>query len=359
MLGFLRQLLMLFVGGMLLVVLVGMAAGWMTSLGQELDNNKQKILGSFIQMADGTASNSVAIESSFDFLHLIIPHNPFRAFVEGSGLQILFLSLVLGIAFSFGRRAQVDHITDLLAEAFDAFIRVMNFLILLMPFGLFFIFAKQLSEVTSEVLGALGKLIMVSIATACLLIFANIYAIKWSSGQSLMKTCKGLSGVLVMSFATQSGFVTMPRMIRDLKDHFTVDEKLLKVVIPLGINMSPQGTCLIIALFGVFFTNMYHVAITPGVFLILLIGSMMISMAISGMPAIVGISMIAGLLESISVPAVVSTVILMAVFPLLDPFITTLNCIGNCNYSIRLATANKPLDVMSDAHLEHLAKTVG
>jgi len=76
------------------------------------------------------------------------------------------------------------------------------------------------------------------------------------------------------------------------------------------------------------------------VLMILMLGSMMIAMAISGMPAIVGISLIAGLFETIGIPAVVSTIVLIGVFPILDPFITVLNCIGNCGYAVVLNRAD-------------------
>jgi|GEM_PF-3738220 len=338
-LGFLTRLILLFVGGMLVVVVCGIGVGLLTSLGAELDSAQQKILSSLVQVS-AEPQKRIVIEDSYDFLAMLIPHNPFVAFVEGSGLQILFLSIIMGLAFSFGKRSTVSQITELLNEVFDAFIRVMNFLVLLMPIGLFSIFAKQMSAVTPDLVHALGKLILVSVCASSFLVFLNIVAIKLHSGQSLFATCKGLGKVLVTSFATQSGFVTMPTMIKDLKDRFWVDEKLLKVVIPLGINMSPQGTCFTIALFGIFFTTMYSITLTPGVLMILMLGSMMIAMAISGMPAIVGISLIAGLFETIGIPAVVSTIVLIGVFPILDPFITVLNCIGNCGYAVVLNRAD-------------------
>jgi Na+/H+-dicarboxylate symporter len=82
---------------------------------------------------------------------------------------------------------------------------------------------------------------------------------------------------------------------------------------------------------------MYHIAIDINVLLIIIFGTMMISMAISGLPCLVGVSLISTLLESIGVPPGVSSAILLAIFPIIDPPLTILNCLGNCTYSSILA----------------------
>jgi proton glutamate symport protein len=340
MMGFLRGIIIFFFVGMLVAVFCGIAAGIITSLGSEIDLVSQDILGSFVNKEE-IVTEKILLRNGFDFLRMIIPHNPFSAFAEGSGLKILFFSIVMGIAFSRGNKEQIKNISAFLSELFDACIRVLNFLVLFLPFGMMFLFANQFSIITFEVINALGKFLVISILAISALILINITILKFASGKTFLETLKGVAGTLTMAFATSSGFVTMPQMLKDMEHNFKVARSGLKLVVPLGINMSPQGTCLAISIFSIFFAHMYHITLDMNVVLIIVFGAMMLSMAISGLPAIVGISLISALLEAIGVPPAVSSALLLAAFPILDPPLTMLNCIGTCTYALLLG---KPVE---------------
>lgn len=352
MMGFLRGIVIFFCLGMLGAVFFGIAAGMITSLGSEIDIASQDILGSFVNKEE-TITQKIFLRNGFDFLHMIIPQNPFSAFAEGSGLKILFFSIVMGIAFSMGNKERVKILSAFLSELFDACIRVLNFLVLLLPLGMMFIFANQFSIITFEVINALGKFLTVSIITICIVISINIAILKYASGKTLLETIKGIGSTLTMAFATSSGFVTMPQMMKDMEHNFNVASSGLKLVVPLGINMSPQGTCLAISMFSIFFANMYHIALDANVLLVIVFGAMMISMAISGLPAIVGISLISALLEAIGVPSAISSALLLAAFPILDPPLTMLNCVGTCTYALCLS---KPAESSLPVQAMELAK---
>lgn len=339
MMGFLRGIVIIFCCGMLGAVFCGLAAGILTDLGSEIDIAAQDILGSFVNK-EQTITDKVLLRNGFDFLHMIIPHNPFSAFAEGSGLKILFFSIVMAIAFSLGNKERVKALSAFLNELFDACIRVLNFLVLFLPIGMMFLFANQFSLITFEVVSALGRFLTVSIITIIIAISINIAILKLASGKTLLETVKGIASTLTMAFATSSGFVTMPQMIKDMEQNFKVSNGGLKLVVPLGINMSPQGTCLAISMSSIFFAHMYHIALDANVLLIIVFGSMMIAMAISGLPAIVGISLISALLEAIGIPSAISSALLLAAFPILDPPLTMLNCVGTCTYALLL---NKPV----------------
>lgn len=352
MLGFLRGLVIFFCVGMLMAVFSGIAAGILTSLGSEIDLISQDILGSFVNKEE-IVTEKIYLRNGFDFLRMIIPENPFSAFAEGSGLKILFFSIVMAIAFSMGNKEQIKNVSAFLSELFDACIRVLNFLVLFLPFGMMFLFANQFSLITFEVISALGKFLVISIITIASLVMINITILKLASKKTFLETLKGITGTLTMAFATSSGFVTMPQMLKDMEENFKVANSKLKLVVPLGVNMSPQGTCLAISIFSIFFAQMYHIALDMNVLLIIVCGSMMLSMAISGLPAIVGISLISALLEAIGVPSAVSSALLLAAFPILDPPLTMLNCIGTCTYALLLgktAEGRVPLPAMGKSH---------
>lgn len=343
--GMLKSLIACFSLGMLIEITVGILTTILTSLGNDIDNTSLSILGSVVNQEE-TFSQKIILKSGADFFHMIVPQNPFSAFADGNGLKVLFFSIIMGISFSFGNKEKVKIITDFLAEVFDACIRVLNFLTVLLPFGLFFIFAKQSSIMTVDMVKALSKLMFVAIGITIIMTLANLIYIKILSRKSFIATCRDMIGILVMAFGTASGFVTMPRIISDLHKNFKIDNGLLKLMIPLAVNMSPQGTSLSISIFAIFFCQMYHIPIDGSVIMITAIGTWMISLAISGLPAIVGISLIATMLELLGVPSGIATVVLMAVFPVVDPFLTMLNCVGSSAYALFLSQQTVKQEVL-------------
>jgi Na+/H+-dicarboxylate symporter len=239
MIGFLKKLISLFCFGMLGTTISGVIISVLFSSGSKIDVTSQGILGSFVNK-ESNISDKLVLRNGLDFLHMIIPQNPFTAFAEGSGLKVLFFSIVMGIAFSRGNKERVDLWSNIMGELFDSCIRVLNFLVLLLPFGMVFIFANQFSLITFDVINALGKFLSLSIITIFAFIFLNIFILKLSSGKKFLETIKGISGTIALAFASSSCFVTMPQMISELEQNFKISSSKLKLIIPLGINMSPS-----------------------------------------------------------------------------------------------------------------------
>lgn len=336
--GIIRQIVMVFSFGILSAAAAGVLFGLYFHYGNGIDSVAQMGLGKMVNnQVHGLSSGAkMSFSNAHDFLNLVIPKNPFSAFADGSGLKIVFFCIVIAISVSFGRKENVDLILRISGEVYEACLRILDFIVLFLPFGLFFIFAKQLSELSFDLMRSLGQLLIVMVVATALLTLANLLVIKFVQKKSIAQVTKGVLGVLVMAFGTSSGFATLPKIIEAMTGKFGAKKRVVTLTAPLATNMSPQGTAIAIVLFAMFFARLYSIELTAGTCLTIFFGAAMISIAISGLPAIVGASMMAGLLAAIGVPVNVATVILLAILPFVDPFLTLLNCCGICTYCVVL-----------------------
>jgi proton glutamate symport protein len=271
-----------------------------------------------------------ASAASPSFFKEIIPENIFHSLQQGHTLQILFFSLILGIALGFVSENLRDRLLNDIEAVFQAFITIIGWLMYLLPLGLLFLIASQIAEIGLEVMGAMTKYILWAYIGCFLLLLINGLIISLGTKTGLIQTFQLLRQPLLISFFTRNGFAAMPSAIEAMHENFRIDENTTNFVIPLGITLCRFGTVMAFSLSVVFMAQLFDVPLDLWTILFIAFASVLAGVASAGAPGVVALTMISIVLEPLGLPLEVALVLLLAVDPITDPPLTLINVQTNC-----------------------------
>ncbi len=369
-----RQVIMIFAvfaGGLVLAAAIGTGVGWLTRVGTDL--RQSEALGKLLLATESTATgggledlsaaeggqaegfaelfsgNGVAARSQAEgdkaaatlespggflaYLTQLIPRNLASAVLEENYLAVLFFSILMGLAIGYAPpegRATALHVIE---TFFDSLLRIINWIIYLLPMGLVCIVAGEVARGGLEFVPVLGKLIVVSVITTVVAMILFAVTIWVSVGGSLGAVFQGVRAPLLVAFATSSSMASIPAAMIALKRKFGLAEENVKLLLPLGVMLNPIGSALFFSLSAIFAVQLHSQAPTIAqidTLAMIVVGSVLASLAAMGLPGPSAVWMLGIILVPIGVPPEVGIIALLAVAPIIDPLFTMVNVMGNC-----------------------------
>lgn len=352
--------------GMLLAAAIGTTAGWATGVGKDLQMSPA--LGAlllemestsgggvldpggageearYVELFDGPPARSSGAGSGsladagerprlFTYLDKLIPGNLIEAYLEDNYLAVLFFSVLLGVALGFVPRATRDVALGVVEALFDSLLRIITWVIWLLPLGLMCIVAGQVAGGGLAFVSVFRKVILVSLITTVSTMILFTLTIWRIRGVGPMRVLRELREPLLVAFATSSSFASIPAAMVALKRGLGLKRENVNLFLPLGITLNPIGSALFFSLSSIFAVQLHSgpessFALTAA--LALIFGSVLAGLAAMGLPGVSALYMLGLVLEPIGVPPEVGIVALLAVAPIIDPLFTMVNVFGNC-----------------------------
>lgn len=362
-------ILLVFAVGLVLAAAIGTTIGWATGVGSDLRDSKA--LGSLLLEAESTSTadsvEGLASEGGREeryaelfsgdgraavspqaaapgeaagsspgfvaYLTQLIPQNLASAVLEENYLAVLFFSILMGVALGFAPAESRPSALGVLEAFFDALLRIIGWVIFLLPAGLICIVAGEVARGGLEFVPVLGKLVIVSLVTTVVTILLFGATIWWALGIPLLAVFRGLRSPLIVALATSSSLASIPAAMVALKGEFKLAEENVKLLLPLGVMLNPIGSALFFSLAAIFAVQLHTQS--PTIYqldnlLMLVVGAVLAGLAAMGLPGPSSVWMLGIVLEPIGVPPEVGIIALIAVSPIIDPLFTTVNVMGNC-----------------------------
>lgn len=340
----LSRILIVFVAALFISSFTGFFSGIIGKPGANLDQQSQKTIGKLLRESGSSADasfspdmkiyvndiNNEKSDNSKNFVSSFIPENIFRSLTNGNNLHILFFSIIFGVALSFINPGLRDRVINDLDTVFQAFELIISWLMYLLPVGLCFLTASQISEIGLEVITSMTKYILWIYAGSLFLIFLNSAVLSFYSDHSPIKTFKLLKEPLLIAFFTRYGFAAMPSAIEILKQEFKVNSNTASLIIPIGITIFRFGSVLAFSLSSLFLAQLFSLEINLFSSVVIIGGAVLAGLASAGAPGLIGVTMISIILEPLGLPLEVAIVLLLAADPITDPILTFTNVHTNC-----------------------------
>jgi aerobic C4-dicarboxylate transport protein len=197
-----------------------------------------------------TYTTSASHLTTVDFLMNIIPTTIVNAFATGDILQVLFFSVLFGVAVlhlgGLGRQlvALIDQFTH-------ALFGMVSIIMYVSPIGAFGAMAYTIGQFGIHTLLSLGELMLV-MALACLFfIFVVLGTIAWWSGISLFKYLAYIKEEILIVLGTSSSETVLPRMMAKL-EHAGCAKPVVGLVIPTGYSFNLDGTSIYMSMAAIF-----------------------------------------------------------------------------------------------------------
>lgn len=340
----LARIIIVFVAALFISSFAGFFSGLIGKPGSNLDHQSQKTIGKLLRESGNASDVSFSpdmkiyvndpagqnSENSKDLVSSFIPENIFKSLTNGNNLHILFFSIVFGVALSFITPGLRDRVINDLDAVFQAFELIINWLMYLLPIGLCFLTASQISEIGIEVITSMTKYILWIYAGCLFLIALNSIVLSFYSGHNIFKTLRLLKEPLLIAFFTRYGFASMPSAIEILKQEFKVSSNTASLIIPIGITVFRFGSVLAFSLSSLFLAQLFSLEINLFSSAVIIGGAVLAGLASAGAPGIIGVTMISIILEPLGLPLEVAIVLLLAADPITDPVLTLANVHTNC-----------------------------
>lgn len=188
--------------------------------------------------------------STSDFLFHIIPDTVVGAFSGGEILQVLFFSILFGVALSrFGPKGRpILAFIDRISHIFFEIIRIIMYVA---PVGAFGAMAFTVGKYGIGSLFSLGKLMACVYITCILFVVIVLGSIARYAGFSIFKFLRYIKEEILIVIGTSSSEAVLPRMIAKL-ENVGCEKTVVGLVIPTGYSFNLDGTSIYLTMAAIF-----------------------------------------------------------------------------------------------------------
>lgn len=204
----------------------------------------------------GTYRADAEKQTAAGFILHIIPQTAVGAFAEGDILQVLLISILVGVALAqLGPAAEpLTRIIELIAQVF---FKIVGYIVCLAPLAAFGAMAATVGGSGLKALLALLKMMGCFYATCLLFIFVVLGAVAWFNGFSLVKYLRHIKGEILLVLGTSSSESALPPMMAKM-ERLGCSQSVVGLVLPAGYSFNLDGTSIYLAMAVVFLTQVTH-----------------------------------------------------------------------------------------------------
>lgn len=290
----------------------------------------------------GSAQKELPKKSVTDLILELIPESIGEAFAQNNLAQLVLLTLALGIGLAKIRNEQIARgettyrvAVDLLSLGFELLMRVLLWIVALVPLAVFGIIASSVGQKEGmQVFQALIWLVVVVVAgLACQNVWYLIVLFLFR-GMSPLRFLRGALDVMASTFSTSSTAATMPITLKALTGKLGVSRESSQLAACIGTNFNNDGTALYQATAALFMAQAMGYTLGPIDQLIVVVTTLVASVGAGGIPSgsFVTLPLI---FASVGLPAD-KIPVLLTIDWFLDRCRTTSNVLGDMTVAVLL-----------------------
>jgi Na+/H+-dicarboxylate symporter len=220
-----------------------------------------------------------------DFLLSLIPSNPFAAAAEGALLPLIVFTVLLGAATSALPTQQKDQLFSLAQALADALIKLVHWVLLIAPIGVFALAAPVTARAGWAMLQSLA-IFVVAVLIGEVIFIGAVYvpAVKFLAKMPVRKFLKGCLGPQLIGASTVSSPATVPAMLEAADEEFHASPAVAGLVISLGAGLGRAGAALFQGSGLVFLAWLYGVPIPAAGVGAALLATFIVSFTVPSIP---------------------------------------------------------------------------
>ncbi len=214
------------------------------------------------------------------FLLSIIPDTVVSAFSEGNILQVLFISVLFGIALVMVGDAG-KPVLRLLESLSTAFFKLVAILMKAAPIGAFGAFAFTIGKYGIGSIANLAALVATFYVTAAVFVFGILGLVAWANGFSIFKLVRYLKEELLLVLGTSSSEAALPSLLQKM-ERAGASKSVVGLVVPTGYSFNLDGTNIYMTMAALFIAQALNIELTLTQQITLLLVAMLSSKGAAG-----------------------------------------------------------------------------
>nr|WP_252121092.1 C4-dicarboxylate transporter DctA [Pseudomonas petroselini] len=279
---------------------------------------------------------------TIDFFLNIIPSTFIGAFSNGVMLQVILISVLMGIAL-----VQMGETSKPLINTIDLFLqglfKIVAMVMRLAPIGAGAGMAFTIGKYGIGTLLSLGQLLVALYITTLIFIVVVLGTVARWSGMPLMPFLRYFKDEILITLGTCSTEAVLPRMMVKL-EKLGCKKSVVGMVLPTGYAFNADGTCIYLTMAAIFIAQATN---TPLTFMdqMILLGVFLLTSKGSAGVAGAGFITLAATLTTIHSIPLVGLVLLLGIDRFLNEARAVTNLIGNGIGTIAIAKWDNSFDV--------------
>ncbi|MGY5777422.1 dicarboxylate/amino acid:cation symporter [Rhizobium sp. LEGMi135b] len=279
--------------------------------------------------------------SVIGFLMNIIPDTIVGAFAKGDILQVLFFSVVFGIALgAAGERGR--PVVDFLQALTTPIFRMVALLMKFAPIGAFGAMAFTIGKYGIGTIANLAFLIGTFYATSLLFVLVVLGAVARYNGFSILALIRYIKEELLLVLGTSSSEAALPGLMNKM-ERAGCKRSVVGLVIPTGYSFNLDGTNIYMTLAALFIAQATDTPLALGDQILLLLVAMLSSKGAAGITGAGFITLAATLAVVPSVP-IAGMALILGIDRFMSECRALTNFVGNAVATIVVARWENELD---------------
>ncbi len=263
----------------------------------------------------------------------LLPTNPFAALAEGRMLQVVVLSVLLGIALTLIPRERARPVLEAVRGLEAAVLALVHLVMRTAPVAVFCLVARVVADLGLDVLGALLAYTLTVLAgLAAMVLVVYPAALRLFARVSPRRFFRAILPAQLLAFSSSSSSATLPVTMECVEERLGVRRDVTSFVIPLGATVNMDGTALYQGVATLFIAQLYGIHLGLGAQLGIVLTATLASIGTAGVPG-VGIVMLVIVLQAAGLPPEAmkgGIAIIFGIDRLLDMCRTVANVTGDC-----------------------------
>ncbi|WP_310429611.1 dicarboxylate/amino acid:cation symporter, partial [Chamaesiphon sp. VAR_48_metabat_135_sub] len=221
----------------------------------------------------------------------IIPDSVIKPLVDNNVISLIFVALAFGIVLRAIKTEQVNQgkneylaIEQVIGLLFDAVIRILHWVIALVPIAVFGIVSKTIALQGFAPFKSLGSFVVAVIVALLLQAAYYLTRVKLGSWVSPQQFIQGGSDALITAFSTASSTATMPITFQSLIEKVGLRESSASLGALVGSNFNNDGTALYEAMSALFISQVLGQNLSLTQQVMVMLTSIVASVGAAGIP---------------------------------------------------------------------------
>src|ERR1700719_4420032 len=320
-----------------IALLLGLVVGNLVQTGAGFNANPASLDAKAVANYAGAAKTQTVT----DFLMHIIPTTVIDAFARGDILEVVFVSVLFGLAMTvMGKR--VKPLVDVIEGLTQAVFGVVNIVMRFAPIGAFGAMAYTIGAYGLKSLGPLAKLVSAVWLTSIFFVLIVLGAICWACGFGIVRFLAYIKEEIVLCLTLSSSEPALPTLMEKMES-LGCSKALVGLVVPTGYTFNTDGSSLYMTLAALFVAQATNTHLTLLQQITIFSVAVLTSKGASGVQGAAFIALVATLSVIPTIP-VAGMALLLGIDRFMSMARAVVNMLGNGGATLVVARWEKEID---------------
>ncbi|MFT4522366.1 MAG: Na+/H+-dicarboxylate symporter, partial [Bacteroidia bacterium] len=237
----------------------------------------------------------------------VVPDNIFTALADMQMLQIIFFSIFFGIILILLPIEEVKPMVDFVNSANVIFVRMVEIVMISMPFFVFALMAGTLVKMAGGDVDKLNELlyfllnyglaVVIGLAIMAFVVYPTMIKL-FVKNMSVKKFLRGIRKAQLTAFSTSSSVATLPITMDCVENELGVPKSTTSFVLPIGATVNMDGTSMYQAIAVVALAQLHMVDLDISQQLVIVATATLASIGAAAVPS-AGLVLMILVLESV------------------------------------------------------------